>query len=107
MELEGVVGMIAILLALWLGEIGERNRRVDQPRRLDARERARAEVISEYEIFDVKTSQPIQVRLFPTCATAGCLKPCEPKSRQCRDCAEQAKRIEMRLAMEPRAIASF
>ena len=64
-------------------------------------------IAASHESYDVQTSQPIQVRLFPTCATAGCLKPCEPKSRQCRECAEQAKRIEMRLAMEPRAIASF
>ena len=64
-------------------------------------------IAASHEGYDVKTSQPIQVRLFPTCATAGCLKPCEPKSRQCRDCAEQAKRIEMRIAVDPKPIASF
>jgi hypothetical protein len=70
-------------------------------------------VISEYENFGVETSggglsyEPVRIAPVAICAVEGCLNPCESKSRQCRECSEQAKRIEMRLAMDPKAIASF
>lgn len=60
-------------------------------------------MISEYENFEVRTSQPIRLPPVTTCAMEGCLNQCEPKSSTCRECRESETRREIR-GVDPKPI---
>ena len=87
---------------------------------------------SEYEHADVKTSQDkprsrgalslddmqlseadavalraIRIPPQAVCSVEGCLHVAEAGKRYCRECHENAERIAMRLAMDPKPIDRF